>query len=556
MHDTTLGLTPAHFRTDRLWPMVRLIGLASLLAAEGLLLTMVFDTEVFLHEPTAQAWFLQNTRFVPQLVAAVGIATLVLGGRTLKIELDRVCPSPDSPRRAGPYLAGHFAAYAAFVGLTASIWGHAGGPSPFATWMIVAWVIVGLATVALGAMTALPAASWIALARRMSGVLALAVLVGVGAIGLGGWTQSLWTSLGRSTFWGVSHLLRLIFADVVCEPERMVLGTSNGTTSFIVMIAPQCSGYEGIGLIWALLLGSFWLFRGQFRFPRAFLLIPIGTALMWAANVIRIAGLVTLGSLISPKIALGGAHSQAGWIAFNLVGLGLIAAAHRSRFFVKAAERQGETSEAPAPAPSAAYLLPLLALVGSAMLTGIFTEGFDRLYPARMGVVLAVLAWYRRDYASARPDWAWSPVAIGAVVFVLWMALESATASQAAGFDPRRELSPAWAAAWLLARVIGSVLIVPLAEELAFRGYLMRRLVSADFAEVSPSRINWVSVAVSSLAFGALHGRWLAGTLAGVCYALAYRHRGKLGDAVLSHATTNGLIAAYVLATESWALWS
>jgi CAAX prenyl protease-like protein len=157
---------------------------------------------------------------------------------------------------------------------------------------------------------------------------------------------------------------------------------------------------------------------------------------------------------------------------------------------------------------------------------------------------------------SAWPDWSWSPVAIGAVVFALWMALEVTTTSQAAGFDPRRELPGAWATAWLVARVIGSVLIVPLAEELAFRGYLLRRLVSADFTDVSPRLAGLMPLAVSSLAFGALHGRWLAGTLAGVCYGLAYRHRGKLGDAVLSHATTNALIAAYVLTSESWSLWS
>jgi hypothetical protein len=34
------------------------------------------------------------------------------------------------------------------------------------------------------------------------------------------------------------------------------------------------------------------------------------------------------------------------------------------------------------------------------------------------------------------------------------------------------------------------------------------------------------------------------------------RRRGDLGDAVLAHATTNALLAAYVLATGNWALWA
>jgi hypothetical protein len=34
-----------------------------------------------------------------------------------------------------------------------------------------------------------------------------------------------------------------------------------------------------------------------------------------------------------------------------------------------------------------------------------------------------------------------------------------------------------------------------------------------------------------------------------------FLRRGSLGDAVVAHATTNGLLAAYVLATGAWAFW-
>jgi membrane protease YdiL (CAAX protease family) len=53
-----------------------------------------------------------------------------------------------------------------------------------------------------------------------------------------------------------------------------------------------------------------------------------------------------------------------------------------------------------------------------------------------------------------------------------------------------------------------------------------------------------------------LHGRWLAGTLAGMVYALALYRRGKLVDPVLAHAITNALIAGYVLTTGTWSLWA
>ena len=96
---------------------------------------------------------------------------------------------------------------------------------------------------------------------------------------------------------------------------------------------------------------------------------------------------------------------------------------------------------------------------------------------------------------------------------------------------------------------------VPIAEELAFRGFLYRRLVDADFERVSFRQFTWVAFAVSSVLFGVMHGRWLAGTLAGMCYALVMYRRGELGDAIAAHAITNAMIAAYVLATGHWLLW-
>jgi CAAX prenyl protease-like protein len=109
---------------------------------------------------------------------------------------------------------------------------------------------------------------------------------------------------------------------------------------------------------------------------------------------------------------------------------------------------------------------------------------------------------------------------------------------------------------WLVFRVVGSVVTVPLAEELAFRGYLPRRLQAADFEAVPLGRFTGLSFLASSVLFGLLHGRWLAGTLAGMFYALALYRRRDLAEPVLAHAVTNALIAAHVLATGNWSLWA
>ena len=98
------------------------------------------------------------------------------------------------------------------------------------------------------------------------------------------------------------------------------------------------------------------------------------------------------------------------------------------------------------------------------------------------------------------------------------------------------------------------MLVIPLVEELAFRGFLLPWLVSPDFEKVDPRAWTWPAVILSSLAFGAIHEHWVLGTLAGVAFAAARLYRGRLSDAVLAHALANAVVAAGALSGR-WGLW-
>ena len=79
---------------------------------------------------------------------------------------------------------------------------------------------------------------------------------------------------------------------------------------------------------------------------------------------------------------------------------------------------------------------------------------------------------------------------------MLWMGLEWAMPGTSATSPiptSRAEVPAGLAAVWLLVRVLGSVITVPIAEELAFRGYLLRRLLSAHFDDLSTLRFTWLS---------------------------------------------------------------
>ncbi len=177
-------------------------------------------------------------------------------------------------------------------------------------------------------------------------------------------------------------------------------------------------------------------------------------------------------------MADGGFHSQAGWLAFNAVALGLVVGTRRVRFF----SQPGAVSLPPAgPNLTAAYLAPLFVGVATTMLTRAFSTGFDWLYPLPVLGVAAVLWFFRGAYAALRPTWTWYALAMGIAVFALWLAPEPVAGEGQWDEKQAETLASAprgWVLAWLFFRVAGSVVTVPLAEELAFRGYLTRRLIA------------------------------------------------------------------------------
>ena len=98
-------------------------------------------------------------------------------------------------------------------------------------------------------------------------------------------------------------------------------------------------------------------------------------------------------------------------------------------------------------------------------------------------------------------------------------------------------------------------MVAPIVEELAFRGFLLRRLIASDFTKVPYDKWHWPAVLISSLAFAAAHQQWIGGFAAGVLYAYAQKRRGLLSDAIVAHAVTNALIAIQVLFAGHWSLW-
>jgi len=459
------------------------------------------------------------------------------------------------------WLVFHILALAAFVAVTEFIFGKPANPAYFSMLWFASWFSLACATLLLWLLALAPRHFWLRLIRHEHMALCMGCLLGIGAWMLIGvlslYETSLlgqnefWNSLSRPTLQLVHSLLGWFYTDLVYRPEAFLLGTS----TFQVKITYACSGIEGISLITIFLTIYIWLYRKELRFPQVFWLFPIGIIFIWLANVIRIAMLISIGASLSPQVALEGFHKQAGWIAFTLIAIGAIALTNQMRFFTLSkpdysVDRAGKSL-------ATALLVPLGVLMAARMLTSATSSGFDTFYPLRVVAVVMILYYFRKSYKSLGWKWTWHAPAIGTVVFIMWILLEPDVDSRDTGLSQGlSELTAESAAIWLAFRVLGSVITVPLVEELAFRGYLIHKLVEQNFENVPLGKFTLFSFILSSVLFGLMHKHWLAGTLAGMGYAFALYRRGQLGDAVIAHMTTNALIAILVLTQKRWSLWS
>ena len=446
-------------------------------------------------------------------------------------------------------LAGHILSLAVLVAVARPLF-TTERLSPWGNGLAAGFLISGLLAIALATLALLPLEVWRDLLGGSGYVWAYASVGAAMVCWLGSGLRLLWGPSTRLTFQIVQIFLRPFLATMVSDPAAAIIGSP----SFRAYIEPQCSGLEGMGLMLVFSILWLWLCRRELRFPQAVLLIPIGVGAAFLLNAFRIAALVLIGNAGAVTIATGGFHSQAGWIGFNLIALGLVIASRHAKWISREPVESTSTKTEGGENPSAVYLAPFAALLAAGMVSRAASGQFEWLYPIRICAVAAVLWFFRRSYAKLDWSFGWLGAATGAAVFAMWIGIDRFTASGAvSGLVPGQGIG--WLA-WLALRVVGAAITVPIAEELAFRGYLLRRIDAADFENVSFGKVSQMALAVSSVAFGLMHGnRWIAGSLAGLAYGLVVRRGGRIGEAVAAHAVTNALLAVWVIARGAWGLW-
>ena len=489
----------------------------------------------------AQHW---GFRFAVAFAAAILIFSYVRATPRLK--------SVDSRVRATHVRLGwifaHITSIAVLVPLTYALY-DAATPLPFAA-VVTLWVILGAAAAAAAGLAMMPWSLWRDAARALGSTWCYAAFVAL--LGTGAWqlSERLWVPAAALTFDLVRRILLPIIPTLSADASTRVLSTDR----FAVEVTEVCSGLEGMGLMLAFTVAWLFYFRREYIFPRALLLIPAGLAAIFALNALRIAALMLIGYAGFPGVAAYGFHSQAGWIAFNSVACGLAYLSRRSRWFNQTASKPATPTVTDN--PTAAYLMPLLAILAAGALSQAASNGLEVFYPLRLMAGLFVLALYRSKLKALDWRWSWRGPAVGVIIFGIWIACAHFLLPAAQMPEKLAAMSPGWRGTWIACRTVAAILTVPIAEELAYRGFLMRRLSNADFESVPFRSVGWLPLTVTAIIFGLAHGAlWLPGIAAGMAFGLILVKRGSLGEAVAAHATANALVAAGVLGAGQWQLW-
>ncbi|MBA2252556.1 MAG: CAAX prenyl protease-related protein [Nitrospirales bacterium] len=186
------------------------------------------------------------------------------------------------------------------------------------------------------------------------------------------------------------------------------------------------------------------------------------------------------------------------------------------------------------------------------------------LYPIKTAAVLGLLLYFWPQYRELKDtvvkgaSEAVLAVTVGLLVYLAWVRMDWSWAMQgdgtAAGYDPFRA-GTGIGIVLASVRIFGATVVVPIMEELFWRSFLIRYLISSKFESVGLGTFTAFSFVATVVLFGLEHELWLAGMMAGMAYTGLLYYTKRLWPCILAHAVTNFALGIHVLVTGEWRWW-
>ena len=212
------------------------------------------------------------------------------------------------------------------------------------------------------------------------------------------------------------------------------------------------------------------------------------------------------------------------------------------------------------------YVLPMGLFVAFTTVEGLVPRSvYPFVYLLKLLLVTVALAFCAPRWINEfRP--AWTTLGLGILVgmlgFALWITLDLWTPHVAflgtrTAFNPYEDISePVWRATFIVIRLLGIALIVPVMEEVFWRSFVVRYITNPEaWQTVRIGAFTPFALGVSTLLFGFSHPEWLAAMAFALLMTWLCRATHSLFACTVAHAITNLALAIYVLKTGAWGYW-
>jgi uncharacterized protein len=216
--------------------------------------------------------------------------------------------------------------------------------------------------------------------------------------------------------------------------------------------------------------------------------------------------------------------------------------------------------------PSLPYTVPFAVFLAFLVIAPYLTAIGRWEFPFRIVALLAVLWFFSRDVISLRVSNPLGSILLGLAVFAIWIGPDSlisgyrdhwlfqnSITGKLHSSIPQDLLTDRMV---LALRCFRAIVLVSIIEELFWRAWMMRWIISPDFQKVKLGTYTAKAMWITALLFASEHGPyWEVGLIAGLLYNWWMVRTKSLGDCILAHAVTNGALSWYVLQTGAWQYW-
>jgi uncharacterized protein len=220
-----------------------------------------------------------------------------------------------------------------------------------------------------------------------------------------------------------------------------------------------------------------------------------------------------------------------------------------------------------------AYVLPFAVFMGGLALISLvqsfapaenaplwLAEPKYWVFPLQAILGGGLVLWFWKTYEWGASWHIITAVLAGLVVLAVWISPQLLLGAEPRleGFDPDIFAGSA-ALYWgtLVLRFVRLVVVVPLLEEIFWRGFLLRYLIKEDFTKVPFGTFSWFSFGVVTVMFGLAHfgPDFIPALLTGAIYNLLAVKTRSLKCCVIAHAVTNLGLGLYIMQTGQWGFW-